>query len=138
MPVLPELTLPPLGDLQPVTAGRPREARPDEKTANVKSAINPMGPDEQGAAPAVQEVRASDRYKRRKTVMHESRDTGEHSRARCESSDMSGSVSKTMYEREVTSSRVVNVCPSLAEVPHYTVSQKKTRHLTLAHNFTKY
>jgi len=99
VPVQPELTLPPLGDLQPVTAGRPREARPDEKTANVKSAINPMGPDERGAAPAVQEVRASDRYKRRKTVMHESRDTGEHSRARCESSDMSGSVSKPMYER---------------------------------------
>jgi len=45
VPVLPELTLPPLRDLQPVTVGRPREARPDEKTAMVKSAINPMGPD---------------------------------------------------------------------------------------------
>ena len=44
-------------------------------------------------------VRASDRYKQRKTVVHESRDIGEHSHARCESSDKSSSVSKPLHER---------------------------------------
>ena len=126
VPILPELTLPPLGDFLPVTTGRPQEAKPDKKRVTrpvVKSVVYPMGPDvadtkwkcekgespkvesmkrreeEQGAALAVQEVRASDRYKRRKTVVHESRDSGEHSRTKCESSDKSGSVSKPLYER---------------------------------------
>jgi len=93
--------------------------------------------EEHGAASAVQEVRASDRYKRRKTVMHEPRDTGEHSRARCESSDMSGSVSKPMYERshEFKSGERVSVTGGGTALH---CESKKTRHLTLAHNFTKY
>ena len=126
VPVLPELTLPLLGDFQPVTVGRQQEAQPDEKRMTrpvMKSVVYPMGPDvpdtkwkceggesskvelvkrreeEQGAAPAFQEVRVSDRYKRRKTTVYEPGDSGEHSHTKCESSDKSGSVSKPLYDR---------------------------------------